>query len=38
MMSGEDVVARAVPFVLTRPRDRRVLEVAFRPMAGASWG
>jgi NAD(P)-dependent dehydrogenase (short-subunit alcohol dehydrogenase family) len=37
MMSAEDV-AEAVLFVLTRPRNHRILEVAFRPMAEASWG
>jgi len=37
MMSAEDV-AEAVLFVLTRPRTHRILEVAFRPMAEASWG
>jgi 3-oxoacyl-[acyl-carrier protein] reductase len=37
MMSAEDV-AEAVVFVLTRPRTHRILEVAFRPMAEASWG
>lgn len=37
MMSPQDV-ADAVLFVLTRPRTHRILEVAFRPMAEASWG
>ncbi len=37
MMSAEDV-ADAVMYVLTRPRNHRVLEVAFRPMSEASWG
>jgi NADP-dependent 3-hydroxy acid dehydrogenase YdfG len=37
MMSAEDV-ADAVHFALTRPRTYRILEVAFRPMAEASWG
>jgi NADP-dependent 3-hydroxy acid dehydrogenase YdfG len=37
MMSSEDVAA-AVLFVLTRPRNHRILEVAFRPMQEASWG
>jgi 3-oxoacyl-[acyl-carrier protein] reductase len=37
MMSAEDV-AEAVVFVLTRPRNHRILEVAFRPMTETSWG
>jgi 3-oxoacyl-[acyl-carrier protein] reductase len=37
MMQPEDV-AEAVMFVLTRPRGHRILEVAFRPVAEASWG
>ena len=37
MMSSKDV-AEAVLFVLTRPRNHRVLEVAFRPIAEPSWG
>ena len=37
MMSAEDV-ADAVLFVLTRPRNHRILEVAFRPMTEDSWG
>ena len=37
MMRPEDV-AEAVVFVLTRPRNHRILEVAFRPLAEASWG
>lgn len=37
MMTSEDVAA-AVLFVLTRPRNHRILEVAFRPMTEASWG
>ena len=37
MMSAEDVAA-AVLFVLTRPREHRVLELAFRPVTEASWG
>jgi len=37
MMSSEDV-ADAVLFVLTRPRNHRILEVAFRPMTEESWG
>ena len=37
MMSAEDV-AEAVLFVLTRPRNHRILEVAFRPISEASWG
>ena len=31
MMSGDDV-AEAVSFVLTRPRDVRMLTVSFRPL------
>ena len=37
MMSAEDV-ADVVLFVLTRPRNHRILEVAFRPMTEDSWG
>jgi 3-oxoacyl-[acyl-carrier protein] reductase len=37
MMRPEDV-ADAVLFVLTRPRNHRILEVAFRPMTEASMG
>ena len=37
MMSAEDV-ADAVLFVLTRPRNHRILEVAFRPVTEPSMG
>jgi NADP-dependent 3-hydroxy acid dehydrogenase YdfG len=37
MMDPEDV-AEAVRFVLTRPRNHRILEVAFRPVSEPSWG
>ena len=37
MMSAEDV-AEVVTFVLTRPRNHRVLETALRPMSEPSWG
>ena len=37
MMSAQDV-AEAVLFVLTRPRNHRILEIAFRPMTETSWG
>ena len=37
MMSAEDV-AEAVVFVLSRPRNHRILEVAFRPMSESSMG
>jgi 3-oxoacyl-[acyl-carrier protein] reductase len=37
MMSAQDV-ADAVMFVLTRPRNHRILEVAFRPVTETSWG
>jgi NADP-dependent 3-hydroxy acid dehydrogenase YdfG len=37
MMKPEDV-ADVVAFVLTRPRNHRILEVAFRPVSEASWG
>jgi NADP-dependent 3-hydroxy acid dehydrogenase YdfG len=37
MMSADDV-ADAVVYVLTRPRNHRILEVAFRPMGEQSWG
>ena len=37
MMSSEDV-AEVVLFVLTRPRNHRILETALRPMAEPSWG
>ena len=37
MMSGEDV-AEAVVFVLTRPRDHRILTLSLRPMGEPSWG
>jgi NADP-dependent 3-hydroxy acid dehydrogenase YdfG len=37
MMSAEDV-AEVVLFVLTRPRNHRILETAFRPMSEPSWG
>jgi NADP-dependent 3-hydroxy acid dehydrogenase YdfG len=36
-MSADDV-AEAVLFVLTRPRNHRILEMAFRPMTEGSWG
>ena len=31
-------VAEVVRFVLTRPRNHRILETAFRPMTEPSWG
>ena len=37
MMFADDV-AETVLFVLTRPRNHRILEVAFRPMTETSWG
>ncbi len=37
MMTAEDV-AEAVVFVLTRPRNHRILEMAFRPVTEDSWG
>lgn len=37
MMSPVDV-AEIVLFVLTRPRNHRILEVAFRPVTETSWG
>jgi 3-oxoacyl-[acyl-carrier protein] reductase len=37
MMTPDDV-AEVVLFVLTRPRNHRILETAFRPMTEASWG
>jgi 3-oxoacyl-[acyl-carrier protein] reductase len=37
MMSATDV-AEAVMFAITRPRNQRILEMAFRPMTEGSWG
>jgi 3-oxoacyl-[acyl-carrier protein] reductase len=37
MMRPEDV-AEAVLFALTRPRNHRMLELAFRPVSETSWG
>ena len=37
MMRAEDV-AELVMFVLTRPRNHRILEVALRPVTETSWG
>ena len=37
MMSAEDV-AEVVMFVLTRPRNHRILDTALRPMTETSWG
>ena len=37
-MMTADEVADVVLFVLTRPRNHRILETAFRPMTEASWG
>ena len=37
MMSADDV-AEAVLFVLSRPRNHRILEMAFRPVTETSWG
>ena len=37
-MMRPDDVADAVLYVVTRPRNHRVLEVAFRPMSEPSWG
>ncbi len=37
MMTSEDV-AEVVLFVLTRPRNHRILETAFRPATEPSWG
>jgi NADP-dependent 3-hydroxy acid dehydrogenase YdfG len=37
MMTADDV-ADVVLFVITRPRNHRILETAFRPMSEASWG
>jgi len=37
MMTPDDV-AEVVLFVLTRPRNHRILETAFRPMTEAGWG
>jgi hypothetical protein len=31
-------VAEVVLFVLTRPRNQRILETALRPMTESSWG
>jgi NADP-dependent 3-hydroxy acid dehydrogenase YdfG len=36
-MMTADNVADVVLFVLTRPRNHRILETAFRPITGASW-
>ena len=36
VVSGEQ--AEAVLFVLTRPRNHRILEMAFRPVTEDSWG
>ena len=35
---GGNDVAEAVLFVLTPPRNHRILEVAFRPTTETSWG
>lgn len=37
MMSADDV-AEVVVFVLTRPRNHRILETAFRPIGEMAWG
>jgi NADP-dependent 3-hydroxy acid dehydrogenase YdfG len=37
MMTADDV-AEVVIFVLTRPRNHRILETAFRPVTEPSWG
>jgi NADP-dependent 3-hydroxy acid dehydrogenase YdfG len=37
MMTAEDI-AETVIFVLTRPRNHRILETVFRPMSEPSWG
>jgi len=37
MMSAEEI-AEVVLFVVTRPRNHRILETAFRPMTEPSWG
>jgi 3-oxoacyl-[acyl-carrier protein] reductase len=37
-MMRPDDVAEAILFVLTRPRNHRILEVAFRPVTEQSWG
>jgi 3-oxoacyl-[acyl-carrier protein] reductase len=37
MMTADDV-AEVVLFVLTRPRNHRILETAFRPVTEPSWG
>lgn len=37
MMSPQDI-AEAVLFVVTRPRNHRILEIAFRPVTETSWG
>ena len=37
MMSADDV-ADVVLFVITRPRNHRILETAFRPMGEMAWG
>jgi NADP-dependent 3-hydroxy acid dehydrogenase YdfG len=37
MMTPEDV-AEVVLFVITRPRNHRILETAFRPVAEPAWG
>jgi NAD(P)-dependent dehydrogenase (short-subunit alcohol dehydrogenase family) len=37
MMTAQDV-AETVLFVVTRPRNHRMLEVAFRPVTETSWG
>jgi NADP-dependent 3-hydroxy acid dehydrogenase YdfG len=37
MMTADDV-ADVVLFVITRPRNHRILETAFRPMTEMSWG
>ena len=36
-MTADDV-AEVVLFVLTRPRNHRILETAFRPVTETSWG
>jgi 3-oxoacyl-[acyl-carrier protein] reductase len=37
-MMTPDEVAEVVLFVLTRPRDHRILEIALRPVTEPSWG
>jgi 3-oxoacyl-[acyl-carrier protein] reductase len=37
MMRPEDI-AEVVLFVLTRPREHRILELAMRPVTETSWG